>query len=228
MTVTARPIEELVGSESPLAGAEQQVLREWVAAWKFDLRQFSDLAQPLVRGDIGSLQKDFGHLLRHYEGQGMSAAECVSKATAEYSNMRETRLRMPAMEVVIAGAQYYAGGRKRPTSSSNNHAHHLPDHEQCLRFLHDIGVIVDATDVAGFTAFMRASQTWHSRLDLAEVLLEMGANVNHRSRFGGVALHEAIMAQDRRAVSFLTRNGASMDIKDNDGVSARDIVTLIL
>ncbi|KAJ1882838.1 hypothetical protein LPJ71_010059, partial [Coemansia sp. S17] len=87
---------------------------------------------------------------------------------------------------------------------------------------------VDAADVAGFTAFMRASQTSHSRLDLAEVLLAMGADVNHRSRFGGVALHEAMMAQDRRAVAFLTRNGASMDIRDNDGVSPRDIVTLIL
>ncbi|KAJ2811624.1 hypothetical protein H4S07_001943 [Coemansia furcata] len=223
MTVTARPVEELADSESPLAGTEQQVLREWIAAWTFDMRQFSDLAQPLVRGDIASLREDFGHLLGHYEEQGMSAAECVSQATARYQDMRETRLRMPAMEVVIAGAQYYVG-RKRPPS----HAYHLPDHRQCLEFLHDIGVEVDAADVAGFTAFMRASQTSHSRLDLAEVLLGMGADVNHRSRFGGVALHEAMMAQDRRAVSFLTRNGASMDIKDNDGVSPRDIVTLIL
>ncbi|KAJ2336405.1 hypothetical protein GGI00_000848 [Coemansia sp. RSA 2681] len=233
MTVTARPVEELVGSQSPLAGAEQQVLREWIAEWTFDLRQFGDLAQPLVRGDIASLQRDFGQLLGHYEAQGMSAAESVTQATAEYQNMRETRLRMPAMEVIIAGAQYYVG-RKRPLSSSSSsssqprHAYHSPDHEQCLRFLKDIGVAVDAEDVAGFTAFMRASQTSHSRLDLAEVLLEMGADVNHRSRFGGVALHEAMMAQDRIAVSFLTRNGASMDIKDNDGISARDIVTLIL
>ncbi|KAJ2908777.1 hypothetical protein GGI21_002543 [Coemansia aciculifera] len=180
MTIAARPIEELAGSQSPLAGAEQQVLREWVAEWTFDLRQFSDRAQPLVRGDIASLRRDFGNLLSHYEEQGMSAA------------------------------------------------HHTPDHEECLQFLHDIGVAVDATDVAGFTAFMRASQTSQSRLDLAEVLLDMGADVNHRSRFGGVALHEAMMAQDRRAVSFLTRNGASMDIKDNDGISPRDIVTLIL
>ncbi|KAJ2039835.1 hypothetical protein GGI08_002641 [Coemansia sp. S2] len=223
MTVTARPVEELAGSQSPLAGAEQQILREWIAAWTFDMRQFSDLAQPLVRGDIGSLQSDFGHLLGHYEAQGMSAAECVRQATARYQDMRETRLRMPAMEVVIAGAQYFVG-RKRPPS----HTNHLPDHAQCLQFLHDIGVEVDAADVAGFTAFMRASQTSHSRLDLAEVLLVMGADVNHRSRFGGVALHEAMMAQDRRAVAFLTRNGASMDIRDNDGVSPRDIVTLIL
>ncbi|KAJ2900708.1 hypothetical protein IWW38_000383 [Coemansia aciculifera] len=224
MTIAARPIEELAGSQSPLAGAEQQVLREWVAEWTFDLRQFSDRAQPLVRGDIASLRRDFGNLLSHYEEQGMSAAQCVTQATAEYQDMRETRLRMPAMEVVIAGAQYYVG--RKPLSSL--HASHTPDHEECLQFLHDIGVAVDATDVAGFTAFMRASQTSQSRLDLAEVLLDMGADVNHRSRFGGVALHEAMMAQDRRAVSFLTRNGASMDIKDNDGISPRDIVTLIL
>ncbi|KAJ2695435.1 hypothetical protein H4218_005232 [Coemansia sp. IMI 209128] len=223
MTITSRPVEDLADSESPLAGTEQQVLREWIAAWTFDMREFSDLAQPLVRGDVESLRRDYGHLLGHYEAQGLSAAECVAQATASYQDMRETRLRMPAMEVVIAGAQYYVS-RKRPPS----HGWHVPDHKQCLEFLCDIGVEVDAVDVAGFTAFMRASQTSHSRLDLAQVLLDMGADVNHRSRFGGVALHEAMMAQDRGAVSFLTRNGASMDIKDNDGVSPRDIVTLIL
>ncbi|KAJ2164988.1 hypothetical protein IW139_003376, partial [Coemansia sp. RSA 353] len=106
--------------------------------------------------------------------------------------------------------------------------HRPSDHAGCLRFLHSIGCPVDASDVAGFTAFMRASQTAHSRLDLARVLLDLGARVNHTSRFGGIALHEAIMAQDRTAVAFLSRNGANMDLKDNDGVSPRDIVSLIL
>ncbi|KAJ2313558.1 hypothetical protein IWW51_006100, partial [Coemansia sp. RSA 2702] len=133
---------------------------------------------------------------------------------------------MPAMEVVIAGAQYHA--RSDSAASVNRHGRRTGDHDECLRLLHASGVSVDAEDVAGFTAFMRASQTRHSRLDLAQVLLELGADVNHRSRFGGVAMHEAIMAQDRTAVAFLSRNGASMDVRDNDGVSPRDIVSLVL
>ncbi|KAJ2558954.1 hypothetical protein EV175_000570 [Coemansia sp. RSA 1933] len=216
MTTESEPrsADKLVQGTSPLAGAEQRILREWIAEWTFDLRQFSMRAQPLVRGDIGALHDDYAELV---------AAVGEQEAAQAYIGLRETRLLMPAMEVVIAGAQYYMASRHyQPTESSG------PDHGACLRFLGEIGVAVDAADVGGFTAFMRASQTCHSRLDLASVLLELGASVNHRSRFGGVALHEALMAQDRKAVSFLLRNGASMDIRDNDGVSPRDIVALIL
>ncbi|KAJ2351958.1 hypothetical protein IWW50_003586 [Coemansia erecta] len=239
-----RPVEELTKGTFPLAGAEQRVLREWVAKWTFDIDEFSDLAQPLVRGDITSLERDYNSRVSQLHAQGVGLPESEQRAAQCYTRMRETRLKMPAMEVVIAGAQYHrrmaSHSSHKPTDSAihicshkcadsvNRHGHPLSDHKGCLEFLHRIGVPVDSVDVAGFTAFMRASQTAHSRLDLARVLLGLGADVNHRSRFGGVALHEAIMAQDRIATAFLSRNGASMDIRDNDGVSPRDIVSLIL
>ncbi|KAJ1813780.1 hypothetical protein LPJ56_003294 [Coemansia sp. RSA 2599] len=208
MTAIPRPIEQLVRDRSPLKGAEQQVLREWIAEWRFHAAEFTSLAQPLVRGDLEALQRD------HRELQATHGAH---QATERYESMRETPLRMPAMEVVIAGAQYFNSCRGE-----------AGEYEGCLRYLAEMGVSVDGEDVAGFTAFMRASQTSQSRMDLAQVLLDLGADVNHRSRFGGVALHEALMAQDRKAVAFLRRNGAEMDIRDYDGVSPRDIVALIL
>ncbi|KAJ2778116.1 hypothetical protein GGI15_004275 [Coemansia interrupta] len=211
MTADARSVDELIRSNSPLAGAEQQVLREWVAEWQFSASSFSPLAQPLIRGDPQAL------LAAH---TALAASTSPTAASLAYSRMRETALRMPAMEVVIAGAQYY--------TAATGCGSRVGDYAGCLRFLHGVGVHVDGEDVAGFTAFMRASQTRASRLDLAATLLELGADVNHRSRFGGVALHEAIMAQDRAAVAFLRRNGADMDAKDHDGVSPRDIVSLIL
>ncbi|KAJ2664382.1 hypothetical protein IWW48_000900 [Coemansia sp. RSA 1200] len=228
MTTDSEPrsAEELVRGDSPLAGAEQRILREWIAEWVFDTRQFSTRAQPLVRGDVETLRNDYNEL---------SANIGPEEASRAYEDLRETKLLMPAMEVVIAGAQYYVASTRHmnhqhsnsnPVNGGNKPL--LINHAECLRFLGEIAVSVDSADVGGFTAFMRASQTSHSRLDLASVLLELGANVNHRSRFGGVALHEALMAQDRKAVSFLIRNGASMDIRDNDGVSPRDIVALIL
>ncbi|KAI9501454.1 hypothetical protein GGI25_001996 [Coemansia spiralis] len=216
-TGTSRPVEQLVQSDSPLAGAEQRVLREWISEWSFDIRQFSTHAQPLVKGDIDALRQHYSELIVQHEQSGHTSSESSDLAAQTYQTMQETRLKMPAMEVVIAGAQYYMPRHN-----------HQPDHKECLKFLSEINVLVDSADIGGFTAFMRASQTSHSRLDLAEVLLTLGANPNHRSRFGGVALHEALMAQDRKAVAFLIRNGASMDIKDNDGVSPRDIVSLIL
>ncbi|KAI9479666.1 hypothetical protein LPJ78_002032 [Coemansia sp. RSA 989] len=225
--VSSRPIDELITGTSPLAGAEQRVLREWISQWTFDIEDFSPMAQPLARGDTTALKRDYeAHCAHLQQTLGVSEETSQQQTIELYKNMRETRLQMPAMEVVIAGAQYH--GKNDSAVMVNRHGHRISDHRGCLEMLHQWGVPVDAEDVAGFTAFMRASQTVHSRLDLASVLLELGADVNHRSRFGGIALHEAIMAQDRVAVAFLSRNGASMDIKDNDGVSPRDIVSLIL
>ncbi|KAJ2803832.1 hypothetical protein H4R20_002740 [Coemansia guatemalensis] len=224
----ARTVEELIERRSPLAGAEQRILREWVAQWTFDIDEFGPLAQALVRGDIGALRREYQRQVEQLRDQG-SEDGVEYRAAQVYRDMRETRIGMPAMEVVIAGAQYFVSRRAADgIVADSRNGRRTPDHEGCLRFLADIGVDVDGEDVAGFTAFMRASQTKHSRLDLAEVLLDLGADVNHRSRFGGVALHEAIMAQDRTAVAFLSRNGADMDIRDNDGVSPRDIVSLVL
>ncbi|KAJ2451579.1 hypothetical protein EV183_003508 [Coemansia sp. RSA 2336] len=223
---SARPIDELIRGTSPLAGTEQRVLREWISQWTFDIDDFSAMAQPLARGDTAALKRDYDAHCARLQALGANEADSRQQAIDVYRNMRETRLQMPAMEVVIAGAQYH--GKNDSAVQVNRHGHRMSDHRGCLEMLHEWGVPVDAEDVAGFTAFMRASQTVHSRLDLARVLLELGADVNHRSRFGGIALHEAIMAQDRVAVAFLSRNGASMDIKDNDGVSPRDIVSLIL
>ncbi|KAJ2724830.1 hypothetical protein GGI07_001682 [Coemansia sp. Benny D115] len=225
MTATKpRPVAELAAGSSPLAGAEQQVLREWIAEWVFCAQEFSSLAQPLIRGDRAALEQAYAAQVQQYQEQGQTLEESRRSVAAHYEDMRETALRMPAMEVVIAGAQYFAGCR----SAAAGHSRAAADYGGCLRVLGAMGVSVDAQDVAGFTAFMRASQTSHSRLDLAQELLRLGADVNHRSRFGGVALHEALMAQDRHAVAFLKRNGAEMDIRDNDGVSPRDIVALIL
>ncbi|KAJ1964547.1 hypothetical protein GGI12_001358 [Dipsacomyces acuminosporus] len=248
MAIETRPVELLVLGNSPLAGQEQHALREWIAEWTFDMHEFSDLAQPLIRGDIAALRRNHSSLIEHYAGEGYDEAECIERANEHYKCMRETRLRMPAMEVVIAGAQYYHQStlasytmdalstepqrehtERAAVNKCQGHLNSQLEYAQCIEFLcHHVGVYVDDEDVAGFTAFMRASQTCQSRLDLAQLLLDLGADVNHRSRFGGVALHEALMAQDRHAVAFLKRNGASMDIKDNDGVSPRDIVALIL
>ncbi|KAJ1840846.1 hypothetical protein LPJ73_006310, partial [Coemansia sp. RSA 2703] len=148
MTGETRPVDELIRSNSPLAGGEQQVLREWVASWQFSAASFSPLAQPLIRGDPTAL---------HAAYSALASSSGITAARLAYTRMRETVLRMPAMEVVIAGAQYFSS----PGAPS------VGEYAECLRVLHALGVPVDGEDVAGFTAFMRASQTKESRLDLA-------------------------------------------------------------
>ncbi|KAJ1950458.1 hypothetical protein FBU59_000670, partial [Linderina macrospora] len=145
MTVTdARSVDELLEGEFPLAGEEQQILREWISEWKFDVNQFSERAQALVRGDITRLECDYQGLVDKFIDEGKTLEESKESASAAYATMHETRLRMPAMEVVVAGAQYYVG--RRPPTYHQSIQYTEPDHLQCLEFLHSIGVAVDAQD----------------------------------------------------------------------------------
>ncbi|KAJ2797122.1 hypothetical protein H4R21_004441, partial [Coemansia helicoidea] len=91
----SRPIEQLAACRSPLAGTEQRVLREWVSSWVFSAHEFSEIAQPLVRGDIDALRQEHARLVdEHGEAYALQA----------YQGLKETRIQMPAMEAVIAGA----------------------------------------------------------------------------------------------------------------------------
>ena len=61
-------------------------------------------------------------------------------------------------------------------------------------------------------AFYIACRNGHK--EVAEILLERGADVNFRGFFGGTGLHWAAMNGHRKTVEFLLANGARKDIKD--------------
>ncbi|KAJ2118574.1 hypothetical protein GGH17_005763, partial [Coemansia sp. RSA 788] len=109
----SRSIDELVRGTEPLAGAEQRMLREWVSMWTFGVDEFSAMAQPLIRGDLAMLRREFIARVTHLQHEH-SDVDAEHLAGEQYAAMRETRLRMPAMEVVIAGAQYHRDTRHRP------------------------------------------------------------------------------------------------------------------
>jgi ankyrin repeat protein len=74
--------------------------------------------------------------------------------------------------------------------------------------------------VVGITPFL-AAWCWR-KFDAAKVLALSGANVNYQDSRGRTALHHAVEKEfDPALISWLVKHGASPDINDRDGISAR-------
>lgn len=92
------------------------------------------------------------------------------------------------------------------------------DDVDTLRLLIRAGARIDI--VVGITPFL-ACWCW-KRFDAAKFLATHGANVNYRDGKGRTALHHGIEKQFEPALlTWLVKHGASPDIEDNSGVSAR-------
>ena len=89
---------------------------------------------------------------------------------------------------------------------------------EILDVLLDAGA--DMEIVVGVTPFL-AAWSW-KRFDAAKHLARRGADVNYQDRKGRTALHIALEKEfDPSLIAWLVRHGASADIPDADGVSAR-------
>ena len=89
---------------------------------------------------------------------------------------------------------------------------------EILDVLLDAGA--DMEVVVGVTPFL-AAWSW-KRFDAAKHLAQRGADVNHQDRKGRTALHIALEKEfDPSLIAWLVRHGASADLPDADGVSAR-------
>ncbi len=87
-----------------------------------------------------------------------------------------------------------------------------------LEILLDAGADIDV--VVGVTPFL-ASWGW-KRFDAAKFLARKGADVNFQDAKGRTALHHGVEKEfDPSLLAWLVKHGASPDIADGDGVSAR-------
>lgn len=98
-------------------------------------------------------------------------------------------------------------------------------------------VPVDSADLSGTTAFMYAISTkpyWDP--EFADIMLEAGAEVNRRNRYGCTAAHDIAMARDFSAegrkqtfdaLSYFIGKGGNMDIADGDGLTARSVASRV-
>jgi ankyrin repeat protein len=92
------------------------------------------------------------------------------------------------------------------------------DDVENLEILLDHGARIDV--VVGVTPFL-ASWLWR-KFEAAKVLARRGANVNYQDQKGKTALHHGIEREyDPSLLGWLVDHGASPDIPDRDGISAR-------
>jgi ankyrin repeat protein len=87
-----------------------------------------------------------------------------------------------------------------------------------LKLLIDAGAEIDV--VVGITPFL-ASWCWR-KFEAAKYLATRGANVNFQDSKGRTALHHGVEKEfDPGLLAWLVKRGASPDIKDREGVTAR-------
>ena len=84
-----------------------------------------------------------------------------------------------------------------------------------------LGAKVNATDGRGYSALINVEackgHNDPTRMELVELLIAKGAEVNLRSRDGTTALMYAARNGDTQAVNALLRSGASVNMADNEG-----------
>lgn len=101
---------------------------------------------------------------------------------------------------------YAASGRRNP---------------DVLEFLLQEGLDPNATDDRGSTPLHTAVCSFEGEelVDIAEILLSYGADVNAGALYGQSVLFEAIKYDRRELVSFLTENGADLNGKEGSPIS---------
>ena len=95
-----------------------------------------------------------------------------------------------------------------------------PTHMECVKFLVKRGAQLDSKDVAGHTCVHYCTGKFGSKetCEMAKYLLEKGADINMKNRFGATPLFEAVQSMNTGCVDWLLENGADPDVYDNDGL----------
>ncbi|KAJ7186842.1 ankyrin repeat-containing domain protein [Mycena filopes] len=145
-----------------------------------------------------------------FTGSFSLVKEAVEKGAAPDLMGSETPFKTGYASLVILGAQRVSHG---PPGSRQ--------FKQTLEYLFSKGMPPDVEDIAGFTALHHATTSPIPKDDLTRCLLDHGANVNHRSRYGEISLLGCMQLNLIPTIDILMEYGADLDIPDADGWTAR-------
>ncbi|KAJ7028262.1 hypothetical protein C8F04DRAFT_1291468 [Mycena alexandri] len=171
-----------------------QRLREMYRAESlhFEPRALSPFALTVFCGNLALVEETFAHGL----------APDLSRT--------ETPFKIGYASMAVLGSQRVSGDIPRSLR-----------HLEILRLLCGKGLPVDLEDIMGFTALHHATAAPNASEDFTRCLLQHGANVNHRNRFGEISLLGCMQLDLVPIISILLEHGVDLDIPDADGVTAR-------
>lgn len=186
-----------------------------VADRKRENQNLLHLACAVLPEKLGKSQAAQTRYVRFLLDQGVDIDTPVGRdaCTPLFFAVARARNRLLVKELIARGASVSAapGGGLFAAAWWNDVA--------TLKLLIRAGAKIDV--VVGVTPFL-ASWCWR-KFDVAKALVLSGANVDHQDQKGRTALHYGIEKSFEPALlSWLVKHGASVDIEDRGGVSARE------
>ncbi|KAJ7185945.1 hypothetical protein C8R46DRAFT_881509 [Mycena filopes] len=104
---------------------------------------------------------------------------------------------------------------------SYNAQGHTGRHLETLSYLFSKGLPVDIQDIVGLTALHHATYAYTTDVNLTRCLLENGANVNHQSRYGEVAMFMPMQLNSLPTINILMEFGLDVDLAEAAGITVR-------
>lgn len=195
-----------------LSGYESQRLREFCSKETYTSSDLDSYAlKTLADGNLTDVQTDFKERV---------ASNGLASAQEELASIAYGPTKVPLFNYLLQLA--ILNPEKRPK------------YIEIIDFLTlECKVPVDTPDLSGNTTLMYAISTKpYFDTDIADILIRAGGDINKRNRYGCVAAHDIVMVGDHSsagkkkaadALRYFLSYGGNIDIKDGDGITARNI-----
>ena len=217
-----RSLTEGRQSNDPLKGAEAARLRQWFSEHRMvpnrDLKD--DFGRAVLLGQLDVIQEDISKRIKKHAENGESDPRAAT--VRDIYNMRWGPTQVPVFNLILLSTLLCKQMRE--------------EHLKIARFLiTDMKVPVDGTDLSGAQALYHAISTKPAfDPEYAQILYDAGGDVNARNRYGDTTAAEIAMlfgydaATTRRArdaLAWFFAHGGNVDVRNNDGVSARWVMS---
>jgi hypothetical protein len=200
---------QILSGNHILSGVGSQRLRSFCYSNTYTGADLDDYARLLQKGPIAAVISDFE---KRCEAIGIEGAR---RALAEISY---GPTKIPIFNYILQLTVLDPENR--------------PRYIAYVRYLAlEAKVPVDSADLSGTTALMYSISTKpYLDMEMADILLEAGGNINHRNRYGCVAAHDIVMAKSYSpegkkktldALKYFVEHGGDVNIADGDGLTAK-------